>query len=286
MTGIAGTGRVAQALGRLLAAAGEPVAFVAGRDAARAAAAASFIAHGAQAVSFDHLAARAQQVIIAVSDDAIASVAGRLAAAGMRSGAALHTCGARGSDELAALQSAGVSCGVLHPLQTVATAERGVAALPGAWFAVAGDAAASAWARHICELLGAKTLAVAPDRMPLYHAAAALASNYVTGLLDAAVILMKTAGIEEETALDALGPLVRASVENTLALGPVKALTGPLRRGDVETVRRHLLSLAGAPPLARELYRSAGLHTLDVARRAGLAEPQARALEALLREGR
>jgi predicted short-subunit dehydrogenase-like oxidoreductase (DUF2520 family) len=161
--GIAGTGRVAQALGRLLGDAGEPVFAVAGRDAVRTAAAAEFIGHGAEAVSFERLAARAGRVLIAVSDDAISEVAARLAAAGMRSGAALHTCGARGPEELAPLQAAGVSCGVLHPLQTIATAERGVAVLGGAWFAVAGDDAASAWARRICELLGAKVLAVAPD---------------------------------------------------------------------------------------------------------------------------
>jgi predicted short-subunit dehydrogenase-like oxidoreductase (DUF2520 family) len=284
--GIAGTGRVAQALGRLLADRGEPVVAMAGRDAARSAAAAAFVGHGTEAVSFERLAASVHRILVAVSDDAVSDVAHRLAAAGMRAGAALHTCGARGPDELAPLQAAGVSCGVLHPLQTVATAEQGVAVLGGSWFAVAGDAASAAWAVRICELLGARRLLVAPDRMPLYHAAAAMASNYVTGLLDAAVILMKTAGIDEETALGALGPLVRAGVENTLALGTAKALTGPIRRGDVETVRRHLMSLAGVPPLARELYRSAGLHVLDLARRAGLAEPQARAIEALLREGR
>jgi predicted short-subunit dehydrogenase-like oxidoreductase (DUF2520 family) len=284
--GIAGTGRVAQALGRLLAEAGEPVVAIAGRDAARTAAAAAFVGHGVEPLPLNVLGARVSRVLIAVSDDAIREVARVVAAAGMHSGAALHTCGARGADELEPLATAGVSCGVLHPLQTFATAGRGVDVLAGAHFAIAGDGAAMAWAERICALAGGTALRVASGAMPIYHAAAAMASNYVTGLLDAAVILMKTAGIDEETALGALGPLVRAGVENTLALGPGQALTGPIRRGDVETVRRHLVSLAGAPPLARELYRSAGLYTLELARRTGLAEPQAHAIEALLREGR
>jgi predicted short-subunit dehydrogenase-like oxidoreductase (DUF2520 family) len=113
-----------------------------------------------------------------------------------------------------------------------------------------------------------------------------MASNNVTGLIDAAVILMKAAGIDEKTALGALGPLVRASVENALALGAEEALTGPIERGDVETVRRHLGSLAGVPPSAGELYRSAGLHVLEVARRRGLEESKAREIERALREGR
>ncbi len=276
---------MAQALARLLAVAGEPVAAIAGRDPKRAAAAVGFAGSRVQSVSIECLPERAGRILIAVSDDAVVEVAHVLAAAGMRSGAALHTCGARGPEALSELQEAGVACGVLHPLQTVASAEQGVAALPGSWFAISGDGPAATWAQRICTLLVGKSFAIAPDRMPLYHAAAVMASNYVTGVLDAAVILMGAAGIASETALDALAPLVRASVENTLASGTEKALTGPIRRGDIDTVRRHLRSLDHVPAPARELYRSAGLQVVELARRCGLAEPQAREIEALLREG-
>ncbi|HEX8985956.1 MAG TPA: Rossmann-like and DUF2520 domain-containing protein [Bryobacteraceae bacterium] len=283
--GVAGTGRMAQALGRLLAEAGEPVAAIAGRDAGRTAAAAVFIGHGAEAIALDALPSRARRILVAVSDDAVSEVALRMARAGMHSGVSLHTCGARGVEALAPLAEAGVSCGVLHPLQTVAGAEQGATALRGSWFAVSGDDEAAAWGRQICALAGGKPLRIDPDRMPLYHAAAVMASNYVTGLLDAAVMLMRTAGVGERTALDALGPLVRVGVENTLASGAANALTGPICRGDVETVRRHLASLADAPRPVRALYRSAGLYVLELARRSGLAAPQAREIEALLREG-
>jgi len=101
---------------------------------------------------------------------------------------------------------------------------------------------------RIVALLGGSALHVAPGAMPLYHAAAVMASNYVTGLIDAAAILMKAAGIGERTALGALAPLIRAGVENTLALGPEQALTGPIERGDLETVRLHLRSLSALAP--------------------------------------
>lgn len=282
--GIAGTGRVAQAVGRLLRERGEPVVAVAGRNPEHTARAAEFI--GAAAVSFGRLPERAGRVLIAVSDGAVAGVARELAEAGMRRGTALHTCGAHGPEILEPLARAGAACGVLHPLQTIATPEAGVAVLPGSTFAVSGDAAAVAWAECIVALLGGTALPIAPGSMPLYHAAAVMASNYVTGLIDAAAILMKTAGIDEETALGALGPLIRAGVENALALGPERALTGPIERGDVETVRRHLWSLAAAPPSVSGLYRSAGLHVLEMARRRGLAEAKAGEIETLLREGR
>jgi predicted short-subunit dehydrogenase-like oxidoreductase (DUF2520 family) len=209
-------------------------------------------------------------------------VARELAVGGAYS-AVLHTCGAYGAEILEPLARGGVACGVLHPLQTIATPEAGVTALPGSAFAVAGDPAAVAWGERIVALLGGTVLHVAPGAMALYHAAAAMAANYVTGLIDAAAVLMRAAGIDEKTALAALGPLIEAGVANALALGPEKALTGPIERGDAETVRRHLRALGAAPASVSGLYRAAGLHVLEMARRRGLAEERAREIEGLLR---
>ncbi len=282
--GIAGTGRVAQAIGFLLRERREPVVAVAGRSSERAARAAEFI--DAAAVPFSELPARAGRILVAVSDRAVPEVARELAAAGMRGGVAIHTCGAHGPEILEPLAQAGVACGVLHPLQTIATPEAGVAVLLGSTFAVSGDAAAVAWGERIATLLEGTALHIAQGSMPLYHAAAVLASNCVTGQIDAAAILMKAAGIDEAAALGALGPLIRAAVENTLELGPKNALTGPIERGDTETVRRHLRSIDAATPSVSSLYRSASLHVLEVARRRGLAESKAREIEALLKESR
>lgn len=277
---IAGTGRVAQALGRLLRERGEPVVAVAGRNGERTAHAAEFI--GAPAAALREIPARAGRVLIAVRDGAVRGVARALADAGMNGGAALHTCGSRGPEILAPLARAGVACGVLHPLQTVASPEAGVTAIPGSAFAISGDPDAVAWAEQIVKLLCGTTLRVAAGAMPLYHAGAVMASNYVAGLLDAAAALMKAAGIEEKPALDALGPVVYAGVANALTLGPEKALTGPIERGDAETVRRHLASLTAAPASVACLYRSAGRHVLEIARRRGLDEAKAHEIETLL----
>jgi len=284
--GIAGTGRIAQALGRALAEAGERVVALAGRDGARTHAAAVFAGEGVEPVLFELLPQRARHILIAVADDALEAVARRLAAGGMRGGVALHTCGSRAPDALEALARAGVSCGVLHPLQTVAGAEQGVTALPGSTFAVAGGEQAVAWAEEIVAVLKGTAIRVDGAGMPLYHAAAVMASNYVVGLIDAAAMLMAAAGIDGETALAALGPLVRAGVRNALALGPAEALTGPIERGDVETIARHLRSLASAPPEAGALYRAAGLYVTGLARRGGLSEKKAAEIGELLRRGR
>ena len=91
-------------------------------------------------------------MLIAVSDQGIEPVAEALAAAGMRSGVALHTCGAKGPDALRALRTAGVACGMLHPLQTIMSAEQGVKSLADVTFGLSGDPEAIEWAGEIVEI--------------------------------------------------------------------------------------------------------------------------------------
>jgi predicted short-subunit dehydrogenase-like oxidoreductase (DUF2520 family) len=107
-----------------------------------------------------------------------------------------------------------------------------------------------------------------------YHAGAVMACNYQMTLVDAALELMEVAGIRRDAALEALGPILRATTENILTCGPEQALTGPIRRGDAGTIARHLAALENASPGTRQLYVAAGLRTITVAERAGL-EPSA-----------
>jgi predicted short-subunit dehydrogenase-like oxidoreductase (DUF2520 family) len=265
--GIAGAGRIGQALGRLLLDRGEPVIAVAGRDSQRTKAAAAFI--GVQPVSYTGLPGLCSRILIAVPDDALDSVV-RVLAETMHGGITLHTCGTRGPEALAPLEAAGVSCAAMHPLQTVTTPQQGLAALPGAAFGITGpESPALAWALQITALLQGEALRIHPQQRTLYHTAAVMASNYTVALLDAAVILMKEAGVEEQQALRALTPLIRASVGNALTVGPLQALTGPIERGDAGTVAAHLrtLSAAPVPESVKALYRAAGLHAIGMARR-------------------
>jgi predicted short-subunit dehydrogenase-like oxidoreductase (DUF2520 family) len=282
---IAGTGRVAQALGRLLAERGEPVAAVGGRNPDRTRAAAAFIGPAIRPATLAELPALASRLIVAVSDGAIPEVARLLADAGMTGGVALHTCGNGGAELLAPLAAQGVSRGSLHPLQTVATPEQGVIALARCAWAIDGDPDALEWASGIASLAGGATLRIPPEARPLYHAAAVMAGNYVVALADAAAMLMSAAGIEEETALKAIGPLMETSLANALSAGPVRALTGPIQRGDVDTVSAHLAAIARLAHSVGALYRSAGVHAAGLAARGGLAPDRARMIEELLREG-
>lgn len=278
---IAGTGRVAKSLGALLHRGGFHIEVVAGRSIESAREAAGFIGSG-EAMTIAELARAVKRILIAVADDAVPDVALTLQNGGLRGGIVLHTAGAAGPDALHSLRQAGNAVGVLHPLQTIPNAVSGVEALRGASFAYAGDDAAVDWARAIVDAVGGKQLALAADHWDLYHAAAVFASNYQVTMMDAALELMEEAGLGRGEALDALGPLLRASTENILSAGPEQALTGPIRRGDCGTVKKHLSQLAHCLPETMGLYRAAGLRTVPLAERAGLPAKAARSITSTL----
>lgn len=280
--GIAGSGKVARALGRLLRQAGARITALAGRSPEGTRQAARFICEDVEPVGLAELPSRAAHVLVAVSDAAITPVADLLAGAGLHRGIALHTCGGMGPEALAPLAKNGVECGALHPLQTVSGPEQGVRDLPGAAFAICGSDAAEEWGAWLARRAGGVPIRIDPERRACYHAAAVMASNYLVGLVDAASTLMQQAGLSAEEALRALGPLARASLENALRAGPAEALTGPIARGDAATIRMHLRALPG--PL-QGLYRAAGLQVLELARGRNLTPEAVREIRQLLENG-
>jgi predicted short-subunit dehydrogenase-like oxidoreductase (DUF2520 family) len=288
---IVGAGAVAQALGRLMMTGGMPVVALANRSADRARRAAAFIGAGSvtgrppDVVDLTEVPRRASRVLIAVSDSAIGTVAQTLASSGMEAGIALHTCGARGPDALNALREVGVSCGLLHPLQTIMAPEQGVGSLAGTIFGLSGDESALQWGDEIVRIVAGAdggSLRLESDRLSYYHAGAVMASNAIVAALDAAVDLLEEAGVDNETALRAIAPLSRTSLSNALATGPVAALTGPIARGDATTVAAHLEVLRHAQPTVAGLYTAAAAHLLHMAKRRGLSVTGAQAVAATL----
>ena len=139
LLGVAGTGRVARALGRLLSDRGQPVVAIAGRNPERTAGAARFISAHTTAVAIEGIPALSSHLPIAGSDSAVEHVALLLARSGFRRGVALHSCGAKKPEALAVLAGQGISCGALHPMQSFASAAEGATSIVGSDFAIDGD---------------------------------------------------------------------------------------------------------------------------------------------------
>ncbi len=217
-------------------------------------------------------------VLLAVPDAAIPDVAARLAGLPLPPGIpVLHLSGSVEIEALAPLARAGHPVGGVHPLCAVADPVEGADRLRGATFGVEGEGAARGLAERIVRAAGGTALELAPGSRTAYHAAAVFASNYVVALLAVAERLMESAGIPAERARPALAGLATGAVENVRDRGPAAALTGPVARGDAETVARHLARLSGDERrlyslLAAEALRLARARGLDAAAAARVAE--------------
>jgi predicted short-subunit dehydrogenase-like oxidoreductase (DUF2520 family) len=181
---------------------------------------------------------------------------------------ALHGSGAWSAPEaLAPLAGAVRGRGTLHLLRAIPDGAAAMTELAGTYMGVEGDRAGRAAAEALARALGGQVFELCADKMAAYHAAAAIASNLSVALLDAAVELAGEAGISSDVAAPALAALARQSLDAAASRGAEGGLTGPIRRGDVDTVRRHLEAIGDAPALF-ELYRDLGRRAVAIARRA------------------
>ncbi|MHC4134938.1 MAG: Rossmann-like and DUF2520 domain-containing protein [Planctomycetota bacterium] len=201
----------------------------------------------------------ADVVVFATPDDALAEVARRHILAPAQ--VALHLSGAHPSTILA---PTGARTASLHPLCPFADLEPSLAALPDSYFFVEGDAVETA--ERLARDLGPHVSRIATQDKVLYHAGAAIASNYVVTLLGLARELLTQAGVDEEHALGALVRLARGAVDNVSHVGVARGLTGPAARGDVELIARHVEAL---PDPTRALYLKLLEATLPIARAKG-----------------
>ena len=207
-------------------------------------------------------------VVIAVPDRAIPELARQLAKLALSADTAvLHVSGALGLEPLAPLAAGGCSVGSLHPLASVPSTVDGPQRLRGAWFGVEGEGSARVLAERIVGAAAGHLLPVRPGAKPLYHAAAVFASNYLVVLLEIAERLMTQAGVPEDGARKALVALGSGALANVAAGGPAAALTGPVSRGDDDTIRLHLSRLSAAD---RDLYSLLARQALSLARERGL----------------
>ena len=282
---IVGPGVVGRAIGRLLRRQRFPIAAVAGTSAEKVRVALDFIGAGRVARRPSTAARSGDVVFLTTPDRAIRPVCEEIAAAKgfKRSAVVFHCSGAHDASLLSAARQCKAHVAVLHPLQSFASPEQAVKRMKGAYFTYEGDHAAVPVAADIVRALGGKLVHVPPENRALYHAASCVLSNYLVSIADLGLIMMNLAGLNADEARRAVTPLLRGTVENIGKLGVPAALTGPIARGDVETVERHLRALSPLPRVVQRLYRELGLYTVRVAQRKGSLDPaNARGLTRIL----
>jgi predicted short-subunit dehydrogenase-like oxidoreductase (DUF2520 family) len=207
-------------------------------------------------------------ILISVPDSEISAVGAALTGCDIAPAAVFHTSGVLGSEVLAPLAALGHHIGSIHPMVAMADPVAGSGKLRGAWYGIEGVPEAVAAAELILDAVKGRALQVDPSGKPMYHAAAVFASNYLVALLGIAEDLMTRAGVDAIQARSALMELATGTIDNVATSGPVRALTGPVARGDETTLRLHLRGLSpNLRPLysglAREALRLASLQGLD-----------------------
>jgi len=226
----------------------------------------------------------ASVVLITVRDGEIDGVMRELLAAKLAAGAVVvHASGNAQPPALDLLRKHGHPGGTFHPLLPLTDPTRATEQLHRAWIGIDGDEAARAASRELAAAIGARVLEIPEGVKARYHAAAVFASNFPMVLLATAMKLLTSTGVPEDAARGALGTLLVAAAENASVMGPAKAMTGPVARGDVETVQAHLLALADVPE-ELELYRVLSRGALKVAATGGTDVARLAELRVLLGE--
>jgi predicted short-subunit dehydrogenase-like oxidoreductase (DUF2520 family) len=269
---IIGPGKVGTSIGILAVRAGYPVVAVGGRHKESTIAAARQIGKDVRACDIATAAKSAQIVLLCLPDDIIEEVCTELAKQNrfIETAIVAHCSGALSSDILSAARDY-CKCSVasMHPMQTFPTVDAAIKTMSGTYCFYEGDENAIPVIERFARNIGLKPIRITSTSKTLCHAAATMACNYFTALMDSAIMLAENAGIDRTTAWSALKPLVISTLDNITRMGTTDSLTGPIARGDVKTISRHLQDLVFMGDPLASVYRTMGLYTVEMAIRKG-----------------
>jgi predicted short-subunit dehydrogenase-like oxidoreductase (DUF2520 family) len=251
-----GAGNLAHALGPALLAAGYRIDAVAARTLAPSRTRGAKLAKrlGAKLISLEQAVPDSDIIWICHTDDALAVTARKLAGKGGWKGKVVfHSSGALTSDVLIPLKRAGASTASLHPMMTFVPET--TPAMQGVPFAVEGDKRAVTLARRIVRDFGAEIFPIKKSAKPLYHALGSFSSPLLVATLVTAERVGRGAGLTASQTRRVMGPILRQTMKNYQERGAAAAFSGPIKRGDLNTVLRHLKELTRVPG-ASEVYRA------------------------------
>jgi len=281
--GFIGAGTVGTALAVRLNGKGYPVAAVSSRSRTSAENLARAV-DGCRA--FDNnqgVADQAELVFITTPDDAIAPVVSQIRWHPGQS--VVHCSGADSTDILQPARESGAKVGVFHPLQTLASAQQAMENIPGSTFALEAEEPLLNTLKDMATALDGHWVELKASDKVLYHAAAVIACNYMITLVKLATDLWQTFDMPTPKATKALLPLLRGTLNNIDTVGIPQCLTGPIARGDIGTINKHIDALQQTAPHLLPTYRELGRQTIPIALAKGrINESQAQELQAILEQ--
>ena len=278
---IIGPGHVGRGLFRAFRASGVEVVGLHGKRPSGVTTSTGNIPRDAAKANVVMVCVRDPQLDEAIDEVAVATGDGRIA----RGSVILHTSAIAEPGGLRALSEAGFPGGTFHPLVPFTDPETSAELLRKAWIGIDGENAAKNASRRLAGHLGARTLEIPPGKKPAYHAAAVISSNFPVVLASVAGHLLHDIGIPDASAYQAVESLMAGALANMKQALPDDALTGPVVRGDAETVAKHLRALQGHDS-ALEVYRSLSTAAVEIAQRRGVDPKKLAAVAGLVRPAR
>jgi predicted short-subunit dehydrogenase-like oxidoreductase (DUF2520 family) len=182
----------------------------------------------------------------------------------------LHCSGVLASSVLSSAKACGAWIGSMHPLQSFASTDHKTNPFQGIIVSLEGESPAVNIAKRIATDLGGTAVTLLTEAKTLYHASAVVASNYLVTLVDLAVRLIQEAGVNRRDAFNLLKPLIEGTLSNIGTVGVQKALTGPIARGDIKTVEKHIKEIGSKRPELLALYKMLAFYTIDIAVTGGM----------------
>ncbi len=213
--------------------------------------------------------------LIATPDEAIESTCAQLAAGGVLSQETIvfHLSGALPSTVLGAAKRAGAQIASIHPVKSFADPGRAAKTFSGTFCGVEGDRPACDVLEGLFKQIGAWTFRLATANKTIYHAATVIVCNYLVALVEVGLRCLEHAGLARQQAMELIRPIVTETTQNIFTLGPSKALTGPIVRGDAQVVGRQCEALDRWQRSIACVYRALGEITVELARASGQTDP-------------
>ena len=262
-TGFIGAGTTGTALAVRLSQAGWPVVGVASRTPSSAQKLAALVPACRVYHTAEELAHAVELVFITTHDDAIGEVCH--AVKWREENAVVHCSGAHSLDILESAKKRGAAVGSFHPLQTFADIHQAIENLPGSTFALEAEEPLLSTIKELASVLNGDCVELKPGDKVLYHAAAVFACNYLVTLVKLAVDLWRDFGVSSKDAIHALLPLLQGTISNIGNVGLPDCLTGPVARGDLGTIERHLNALEAKDAALLATYEELALQTIPIA---------------------
>ena len=262
--GIIGAGKVGTTLGKYLSIHGKNVTGFYSRTHESADEAATF-AETETYSSLCKLVEKSDVIFITTPDGVIHQVWGDLLHQDISNRIICHFSGSLSSHVFSGREEAGASGISMHPMYAFSDKFHSYEQFHTAYLTLEGDPEAVAVMKPMWEAIGHHVLTLKAEDKIKYHAAAAMASNEMLGLMQASLDILSECGFSEKDSMALLTPLVQGNIASMLEKGCVNALTGPVERGDAQTVRKHLQALEGSK--AGKIYQSLGSTMVELAKR-------------------